>query len=236
MYIAMPSSASLERAETVHFPYTGRGRYLLHVPETPAVQPLLILTLHGYGSSPEAMLRLSLPTVGESHYVAALQGPHQHYQTAEPGTDSGVGYNWGTRLHGEENIRLHHEMVRSVLHALRDRFGVPPWRCLLMGFSQPVGLNYRFSGTYPEEIGGVLGICGGIPRDWQEDKYKPAPPLLHIARGEDEYFPASTVESYPERFGKHAADVEFHLLEGGHKYPSKARSIVQPWLARVFGV
>jgi predicted esterase len=105
-----------------------------------------------------------------------------------------------------------------------------------MGFSQPVGLNYRLIGTYPAEAGGVIGICGGVPKDWEEDKYHPvAAPILHISRSEDEFFPADTARGFPDRLRHHAADVEFHLLPGGHRFPSKARDLIHTWRKRVFG-
>jgi predicted esterase len=146
-----------------------------------------------------------------------------------------VGYNWGTRRHAELNIKLHHEIVMTVAAHLRSRFSIEPRRTLLVGFSQPVGLNYRFIGTYPGEAGGVIGICGGVPKDWEEDKYHPvAAPVLHISRSEDEFFPAEVACKFPDRLRRHARDIEFHLLPGGHRFPSKARPIIREWMSRVF--
>ena len=125
---------------------------------------LLVLTLHGFGSNPDVMLRLSVPAVGEECIVASLRGPNQHYLSGNPASDE-VGYNWGTRRHPELNIRLHHEIVQAVAKQLRARFSIPAHRTLLMGFSQPVGLNYRLIGTYPGEAGGIIGICGGVPKE-----------------------------------------------------------------------
>src|SRR5260370_39083065 len=83
-------------------------------------------------------------------------------------------------------------MLRQVLKSLRDRFEVGHERCLLVGFSQPVGLNYRFVGTHPDEVAGVIGICGGVPRDWQEGKYQPAQAaLLRSSRGEHPSYPVA---------------------------------------------
>jgi predicted esterase len=221
--------------ETCWFDAALRCRYLLHVPSDPG-NSLVVLTLHGYGSNPEAMLRLTIPLVGAGHVVAAIQAPFQHYLGENRG-GAETGYNWGVRNHHEDAIRLHHYMVRRVLEELRHRFAVEARRCLLVGFSQPVGLNYRFIGTYPEVAGGVVGLCGGVPRDWEEDKYRAVTtPLLHIAREEDEFFPVETSSKFPERLRTHAADVEFHMMPGGHRFPSKASAIVQPWLERVFGV
>jgi phospholipase/carboxylesterase len=209
--------------------------YLLHVPAKVGPRSLLVLTLHGYGSNPEEMLRLSVPAVGEDCVVASLRAPNHFYSSGSPASE-GIGYNWGTRRHPELNIRLHHDIVRAVAAQLRTRFEIAPARTLLMGFSQPVGLNYRFIGTYPEEAGGVLGICGGVPKDWEEDKYRQVTaPILHISRSEDEYFPEQTARGFPQRLQRHATDVEFHMLAGAHRFPSKARPLIQTWRERVFG-
>lgn len=211
-------------------------RYLLHIPPETS-NSLLVLTLHGYGANPEDMLRLTVPQVGAQHVVAALQGPFQHYLGATLGATSGAGYNWGVRQHHHDAIQLHHEMVNTVIQQLTARFGIPSSRTVLVGFSQPVGLNYRFAGTMPERVGAVIGLCGGVPRDWEEDKYHAVnAPILHISRDADEFFPVETVTRFPERLRAHARDVEFHLLPGTHRFPSKARTIIQPWLERVFGV
>jgi len=212
-------------------------RYLLHTPEKLDRNSLLIITLHGYSSNPEVMLRLTGGLVGEGHVIAAIEAPNQQYVTAGlPNRESVAGYNWGIGAHWGSAVRLHHEMVLQTLVQLRQRFQMGKERCLLMGFSQPVGLNYRFAGTHPGEVGGILGICGGVPRDWEEDKYqKVEAAVLHISRDQDEFYPVAVVEKFPERLRKHADDVEFHLLEGPHRFPSKAGGIVRGWMDRVFG-
>ena len=213
-------------------------RYFLHVPQTLGTNTLLVLTLHGYGSNPRAMLHLTAGLIGLENTIAALQAPNEHYLSqGPPGPNPATGYNWGVRDHWAAAARLHHEMALAALSILRRRFDVPAARCLLAGFSQAVGLNYRFVGTHPGQVGGVIGICGGVPRDWEEDKYRTiASPILHISREEDEYYPAATARQFPDRLRKHATDVEFHMLPGGHRFPSKAGHVVRPWLERVFGL
>ncbi len=58
--------------------------------------------------------------------------------------------------------------------------------------------------------------------------------LLHVARSEDEFYGPAVTEKYAERLRLRANDVEFHLLDGGHRFPSKAGSIVKPWIQRTF--
>jgi predicted esterase len=213
-------------------------RYLLHVPEQVDEGTVLVLTLHGYSSNPQTMLQLTSGLVGTRHIIAALQAPNQHYLTQGlPGAESVIGYNWGVKDHWGPSVRLHHEMVMESLSVLRGRFDVPAAKCMLVGFSQPVGLNYRFAATWPEQVRGVIGICGGVPRDWEEEgKYRPVTAaVLHISREEDEFYPPELSMQFAERLRKRAADVEFHMLPGGHRFPSKAKHIVQPWMTRVFG-
>lgn len=208
--------------------------WLLTEPARLDDRSILVLTLHGYGSNPDAMLRLTAMTVGENCVIASLRGPNQHYLAPTPAGDE-VGYNWGTRRHPELNIPLHHEIVRAVGAELRRRYSIPARRTMLMGFSQPVGLNYRLIGTYPEEAGAVVGICGGVPKDWEEAKYgHVTAPLLHISRSEDEFFPSEVALGFRDRLEKHADDVEFHLLPGTHRYPSRAGPLVRNWMQRVF--
>jgi predicted esterase len=210
-------------------------RYLLHVPLDLTSNSLIMIALHGYSSSPETMLELTQRMVGEGHVVASIQGPNQHYvSNGLPDAQSGSGYNWGISRHWASAVRLHHEMLIQVLGTLRERFQAGPERCVLVGFSQPVGLNYRFAATHPEQVGGVIGICGGVPRDWQEPKYRPVTAaLLHISREDDEFYPTSVAATFPDRLRQRATDVEFYLIPGAHRFPSKADKIVRPWLERV---
>ena len=210
-------------------------RYTIHIPDPLPARPLIVLALHGYGQTAAVMLKLSSILFGEKPVIASLQAPNQHYLSFSA-PDSAIGYNWGTRDNWESSIKLHHEMLLQVLQELNARFGQGPERTLLVGFSQPVGLNYRFAGTHPNQVGGILGICGGVPKNWEESKYQAfSTPILHLARDEDEFFPTTTAQGFPARLRHHAANVEFHMLPGGHRFPSKAGTVVNPWLQRVFG-
>lgn len=212
-------------------------RYLLQIPATIPPNPLLVITLHGYSSNPDAMLRLTSLLLGEEPVIASLEGPNQQYvNPGLPNNQSVAGYNWGIRPHWQSSVRLHHEFLRQTLASLRQQFQVGPERCLLVGFSQPVGLNYRFVATHPGEVAGVIGICGGVPRDWEDPKYQRVEAaLLHISRQDDDFYPQDVVSAFPARLKTRAADVEFHLIPGPHRFPSKADAIARPWIQRVFG-
>ena len=214
------------------FPARLDCHYLLYDPPAVTANTLLVAALHGFGQTPEAMLRLTGNMLGQKHVIAAVQGPNQFY--VSQGSNQ-VGYCWITHRHAESSIRLHHEMVRHALHEAGREYGIPPGRRMLVGFSQPVGLNYRFAATHPADVRGVIGICGGLPKNWEDGPYqKAAAALLHIARREDEFYKPEATERYAERLRLRADDVEFHLLEGGHRFPSKAGPLVERWIERVF--
>ncbi len=205
--------------------------YLLYAPPAVSGRTFLVVALHGYGSNPETMLRLTGSAFGPAHTVAAIEGPNAFF--LPPGTEN-VGFGWITRRHPASSVRLHHDMVLHVLHEAGREYGIPPERRVLAGFSQAVGLNYRFAATHPDAIRGVLAVCGGLPGDWEQGHYgRVRASVLHLARREDEYYPPAATERYPERLRLRAGDVEFHLLEGGHRFPSKAAPLVAAWTERM---
>jgi len=206
--------------------------YLVHAPREIDSSTLLVAALHGFGQTAETMLRLIEPLLGSKHVIAALQAPSQFY-LAQHSND--VGYCWATHKHSESSVRMHHEMLLHVFEETERQSGIPAQRRLLAGFSQPVGMNYRFAATHPEAVRGVMGLCGGVPMNWEEGPYqKVSAALLHIARTEDEFYPPATTERFADRLRLRADDVEFHMLEGGHRFPSKAAPLLEKWMARVW--
>ena len=216
-----------------HYTFSARldCHYQLGSPESIGPETLLVVTLHGFGQTAEAMLPLTERMFGQQQLIASLEGPNQFF--TDPKTLE-VGFGWNTARHSESRVRLHHEMVRHVLAEAGREYGIPAERRILVGFSQSVALNYRFVATLPDEVRGVVGICGGIPGDWERDSYKKvSAAVLHIARRQDEIYPPAVTETYAEKLGTRASDVEFHLMEGGHHFPSRADGIVGRWLERI---
>lgn len=205
--------------------------YLLSAPESVEVDAPLVVALHGFGANPEIMLQLTARLFANSPILASVQGPNQFFlgsPTAE------VGFGWITSRRPAESIRLHHEMLLQVLAEAGRQFNIPPQRRILVGFSQSVALNYRFAATHPDALRGVIGICGGLPGDWNHAAYRPvSASVLHIARSSDPYYPPGVTGRYPEQLRRRATDVEFHLIEGNHQVPSNGSDIVGPWLKRI---
>ena len=191
----------------------------------------LVVTLHGFGMNAEVMLQLTARLFETAPVIVSLQGPYPFFLST---SNWEVGYGWITNRYSAESIRLHHDMVSYVLDEVGRETEIPPSRCVLVGFSQPVGLNYRYVATRPDRVRGVIGICGGLPGDWETGAYhKTSAAVLHLARGQDEIYPPQVTEQYAVRLRRHASDVEVHLIEGGHQMPSGGRQIVGPWLRRL---
>jgi predicted esterase len=207
--------------------------YLLSVPDGVNARTPLVVTLHGFSANPEIMLKLTARAFDRPAVLVALQGPYQFFLGPETRE---VGYGWITNRRPAESIRLHRDMVLHVLDEVGREYNIPAERRFLVGFSQAVSLNYRFAATCADAVRGVIAFCGGLPSDWDDGSYGAvSAAVLHVARRGDEYYPPGITETYAQRLRKRAADVEFHLIEGGHHMPSEASRIIGPWLDRACG-
>src|ERR1039457_5497950 len=172
-------------------------RYLLHAPDDIGPNTVLVAALHGFGQNPEDMLSLTRDMVSPHQAIAAIEGPYGFFLGM--GADK-VGYGWITSRRPAESIRLHHEMVLHVLEEAGNELAIPAERRVLLGFSQPVSLNYRFAEAHPDAVRGVAGICGGLPGDWDDERPgRISAAVLHIGRSQDEYYPAERTEQYARR-------------------------------------
>jgi phospholipase/carboxylesterase len=211
--------------------------YDLHAPAGgPA--PLLV-ALHGYGSNKGWMMREAREHAPEGFAVAALQGPHQHLK--EPREEGGplrYGFGWLTNFHPEDSVALHHRAVLDLVGALASGGAARADAVFLMGFSQSCALNYRFAFTHTGVLRGVIGICGGLPGDWDEEgKYgATSASVLHLSGRRDEFYPPSRVEDYGGRLRRRSPDVETRAYDAGHEFAPAMRADVRAWLAARAGI
>lgn len=220
-----------DSVETRQYNIVRPCRYLF----SPGSERLGILAMHGYGMTPGKMLELTRSVVGPAPAIASLEAPNTFFLSADFKTAE-VGFNWGTPVTTGFHVDVHHRMVLAVLEDLRARLDIGGDRIALLGFSQPVGLNYRFAAVHPTAVRGLIGLCGGVSKNWEDAGTTPVESaLLHISRSEDEYFPPEVTGQAEARLRTRARDVEFHLLPGKHRFPSKAGPIITNWLERVFG-
>ena len=209
--------------------------YDLYVPAGAPPRSPLLIALHGYGSNKEWMMRVARMFAPDDFAIAALQGSHQHLK--EPKQEGGpprYGFGWLTNFHPEESIRLHHRALLDLIQGLVERGVANPARVFLMGFSQSVAPNYRFTFTHRERVRGVVGICGGLPGDWETGPQygRTEAAVLHLAGTQDEYYPPARTSDYASRLLERARDVEVKSYQAGHEIVPAMRGDVRAWLGR----
>ncbi|HEX8888690.1 MAG TPA: dienelactone hydrolase family protein [Pyrinomonadaceae bacterium] len=208
--------------------------YDLYVPETRAPHPLLI-ALHGYGANKRQMMREARLCAPEGFAIASLQGFHQHLkEPKEKGGPLRYGFGWLTNFHPEDSILAHHRALIDLIGALETEGVADSERIFLLGFSQSCALNYRFAFTHTEHLRGVVGICGGLPGDWESSEaYRQTDAsVFHLAGEADEFYPPERVEDYAARLAMRASDVEMRSYEAAHEITQPMREDVQSWLRR----
>ncbi len=202
------------------------------IPAASQPAPLLI-ALHGYGASKWHAMREAKMIAPEGFAMAALQGPHQHLkEPRQPGGQLRYGFGWLTNFHPEESVAAHHRGVLDLIAALTSEDLADPKRIFLLGFSQSCALNYRFAFTHPDVLRGVVGICGGLPGDWEtSDLYKQTgAALFHLAGERDEFYTPSRVANHAAQLRQRAKDVEFRSYDAAHEISPAMREDLREWL------
>jgi predicted esterase len=204
-------------------------------PATSSPAPLLI-ALHGYGANKLQIMREAQQMVPETFAIASLQGFHQHIR--EPRDHSGplrFGFGWLTNFRSEESVALHHQALLDLIKTLIEDGVANPSRIFLLGFSQSCALNYRFAFTHPEHLRGVIGICGGIPGDWETSGLYRQTQLdvLHLAGTRDEFYTPERVKDYQKQLQMRARSVEFKSYDAEHEIVPSMREDVVQWITRV---
>jgi phospholipase/carboxylesterase len=200
--------------------------------ESPA--PLLI-ALHGYGAYKEQMMRESQQMAPDGFAIASLQGFHQHIkEPRQPGGPLRYGFGWLTNYRSEDSVAVHHRALLDLIDRLAGEGVADPSRVFLLGFSQSCALNYRFAFTHPERLRGVVGICGGIPGDWETSSvYRQAEfDVFQLTGTEDEFYPPTRVADYAKQLGTRARTVTSKSYHAAHEIVPEMRADVKEWLAR----
>jgi phospholipase/carboxylesterase len=193
----------------------------------------LLIALHGYGANKRQMMREAQQMAPEGFAIASLQGFHQHMrEPRETGGPLRFGFGWLTNFRPEESVAVHHQAVNDLISQLVEEGVADPGRIYLLGFSQSCALNYRFAFTYPERLKGVIGICGGLPGDWDSNPIYRVSQLdvFHLAGTRDEFYTPERVRDYHQQLATKARNVKFKSYDAGHELVPEMRVDVKHWL------
>ena len=208
--------------------------YDLHAPGDAATGAPLLVALHGYGSNKLWMMREARQFAPAGFAVVAVQGPHQHIkEPKEPGGALRYGFGWLTNFRAEESVALHHRALLDLVKSLVEGRIADARRVFLFGFSQSCALNYRFAFTHADVLRGVVGVCGGLPGDWETSPHysQTAAAVLHLAGTRDEFYGPDRVADYAARLRLRSRDVEFKSYDAGHELAPAMRADIRAWLA-----
>jgi phospholipase/carboxylesterase len=204
--------------------------------DLPAAKPApLLIALHGYGANKRQMMREGKQMAPENFALLSLQGFHQHMkEPKEPGGPLRFGFGWLTNFHSEDSVKIHHQALLDLIANLTADGTVDPQRIFLLGFSQSCALNYRFAFWQPDLLRGVIGICGGIPGDWETSAdYKPTKAaVFHLTGTRDEFYSPERVADYEERLRLRAQNLEFKSYDAAHEIVPAMREDVRNWLTK----
>jgi phospholipase/carboxylesterase len=207
--------------------------YDLYIPDGDRPKPLII-AMHGYGGDKSSMMRLVRRINEHDYVIAALQGPHQHMvMPTEESPKLGFGFGWLSNFKPEESVALHHRLVLDILETIDNSGSADTDRVFLLGFSQAVGINFRFAFTHGNLIRGVVAICGGIPGDWDSDnKYESGKiDVLYIATERDNYYTPERMRQNAESLRRRARSVELRFFDAEHEVPRETYPVIEEWLA-----
>lgn len=205
--------------------------------QTPVLTPApLLIALHGYGASKRQMMREARQIAPPSFAFAALQGFHQHMkEPKEPGGPLRFGFGWLTNFKPEDSVAIHHRALIHLIDTLTAERIADRKRVFLLGFSQSCALNYRFAFTHVDILRGVVGICGGVPGDWETNQsYKStSAAVFHLAGNQDEFYPPSRVSGYADQLRMRTRDVSFKGYDdAGHDLVPAMRDDIRAWLEK----
>lgn len=194
----------------------------------------LLIALHGYGANKWHALREAKAIAPEGFALASLQGPHQHLKDPKvPGGPLRFGFGWLTNFHPEESVAVHHRALIDLIETLTAEGIADRARIFLLGFSQSCALNYRFAFSHPDYLRGVIGICGGLPGDWEtgESYHSTDAAVFHLAGEHDEFYTPARVRDYEANLRQRARDVLFRSYDAGHEIAPRMREDLRPWLS-----
>jgi phospholipase/carboxylesterase len=194
----------------------------------------LLIALHGYGASKRQMMREARMIAPAGFAIAALQGPHQHLRDPkEPDGPLRFGFGWLTNFRPEQSVAVHQQALLDLIGELTKEGIADPRQIFLLGFSQSCALNYRFAFTHPQILRGVIGICGGMPGDWDTSEIyqdtKAA--VFHLTGERDEFYTPARTTGYKAQLRARASDLIYRSYDAAHDITQPMRDDLRVWLA-----
>jgi len=210
--------------ETIVVEARTHGRYLVRPPAGEARG--ILIGFHGYMEWAARHLEELERIPGLDDWaLVAVDALHAFYaRSSGSGT---VVRGWMTRDLREESIRDNVEYARSILEAVRSRFG---WRLPVatLGFSQGASMAWRAALLAGHEIAAVVALAGDVPPELGAlPASSPFPRHALLARGEaDDWYDAAKLAADRALLAPRATEIEELVFAGGHEWTNPFRERV----------
>jgi phospholipase/carboxylesterase len=205
--------------------------YDLHVPENTETPAPLLIAIHGYAAHKHYMMREAKLIAPENFAIVSLQAPNKFYRPAKNG-EFKLAFGWLTDYKPEESVALHHKFVLDVIEKLAADNIIDDSNIFLYGFSQACALNFRFAFTNPDVLKGIIGVCGGIPSDLDENQiYHPTnAKTLYLYSDEDEFYPLEKFERFEKKLDDYLPRFQSLKYKATHEITNEMREDMRNWL------
>lgn len=207
------------------------GRYLVRAPEEEAAG--ILVGFHGYMEWAARHLGELERIPGAERWVLVAVDALSSFYSRSTGSGQ-VVRGWMTRDLREEAIADNVRYVRSILDAVRARFG---WRLpvVLAGFSQGASMAWRAALLAGHEVAAVVALAGDVPPELAAlHAATPFPGRALLARGDaDEWYDAAKLAGDLERLAGRATKVETFTFAGGHEWSDPFRARAGELLAEI---
>ncbi|MGB4056730.1 MAG: phospholipase [Alphaproteobacteria bacterium] len=191
-----------------------------HKPASGGAPKQMVILLHGVGSNGQDLISLA-PYYARFLPDAVFISPDAPfpYDMAPPGYDA---YQWfslqdrsfANRLEG---VKAASPLLHDFMDRQLERYGIPPSKLVLMGFSQGTMTGLYAGPRYKNKIAGILGYSGALI--WEEELPKDINVIpVHLVHGdEDEVVPFAAYHHAKEKLEKSGFRVSGHVSHGlGH--------------------
>ena len=204
--------------------------YDVFVPDELNAPASLLIAVHGYGAHKRYMMREARAVAPETFAIASVQGPHHHYRQTNDGYRTGFG--WLSEHNSAEYVAVHHAFLLRVIDKLDNDGVIDRSQIYLYGFSQACALNFRFAFTHPDVLAGVVGVCGGIPGDLDENPiYKPFDArTLYLYGDDDEFYSQEKFAGFDAKLKSMLPNYESKHYTAKHEITEEMREDIRRFL------
>lgn len=205
--------------------------YDVFIPDQLNAPAPLLMAVHGYGAHKRYMMREARAVAPENFVIASVQGPHHHYRPTSDGYR--VGFGWLSEHNSGEYVALHHDFLLRVIDKLGGDNLVDRQQIYLYGFSQACALNFRFAFTHRDVLAGIIGVCGGIPGDLDENPiYKPFDArTLYLYGDDDEFYTQEKFAAFDEKLRSLLPNYESKHYVANHEITDEMRKDISDFLS-----